>query len=149
MDFQPDAAIHFAGLKSITDSLNSPMAYYRVNVSRSINLLSALEKVNCKLFLFSSSATVYGTPLYLPIDEGHPIDTLSPYGRSKLIIEEILKYWAKSDAQRSAIELCYFNSIGAHVPGAIGEAPQKTPNNLMPILTEVATESRPELIVFW
>ena len=125
--------IHFAGLKAVEESVDRPLDYYFNNVYGSINLLKAMDKLNIKKIVFSSSATVYGTPSYLPYDEHHPLNPVNPYGKSKLIIEKILEDWTKSNIKKKAISLRYFNPIGAHNSGKIGEDPVGIPRNLMPL----------------
>lgn len=146
--FQPDAVIHFAGLKSVNESLENPSEYYRVNVVGSINLMDAMDQAGCKHFIFSSSATVYGSPIHLPINEDHPTNPTTPYGHSKLMVERMIKDWTHANAKSSAIVLRYFNPIGAHESGIIGEDPKGSPNNLMPILSDVATGLQSELLIY-
>lgn len=146
--FRPEAVIHFAGLKAVGESNTIPARYYGVNVGGSVNLLEAMEACGCKRFVFSSSATVYGDPRYLPIDEAHPLSTTNPYGRSKLQVEDILRDQARAHAGWSIAILRYFNPVGAHESGLIGESPTGVPNNLMPYVAQVATGERPELSVF-
>jgi UDP-glucose 4-epimerase len=137
-DCKIDAAIHLAGLKSVGESVGRPIEYYANNVQGSISLLEAMKSTNVKALVFSSSATVYGDPLYLPVDENHPTTATNPYGRSKLHIEEILKDVANADPDLKIVCLRYFNPVGAHESGLIGEEPIGLPNNLMPILAQVA-----------
>lgn len=146
--FCPDAVVHFAGLKAVNESIEKPLDYYDTNVSGTICLLKAMKAVACHKIVFSSSATVYGDPQYLPYDESHPTAPVNPYGRSKLIVEQILGDWCAESPLRSAISLRYFNPVGAHQSGRIGEAPQGTPNNLMPFLAQVAAGRRPVLQIF-
>ncbi|MDL2283910.1 UDP-glucose 4-epimerase GalE [Oxalobacter sp. OttesenSCG-928-P03] len=146
--YQIDAVIHFAGLKAVADSVKAPVEYYANNVQGTINLLEAMQLADIKTLVFSSSATVYGEPDYLPIDESHPTSAVNPYGRSKLHIEEMLKDVASSDSEWRIACLRYFNPVGAHQSGLIGESPNDTPNNLMPFLARVATGAYPELKVF-
>jgi UDP-glucose 4-epimerase len=136
--FKPDAVIHFAGLKAVGESVTDPVKYYDVNVGGSISLLSAMSKAECSSIVFSSSATVYGKPKYLPYDEEHPTNPVNPYGRSKLIIENMIKDWTKVEIKRKGIILRYFNPVGAHESGQIGEEPIGVPNNLMPYIAQVA-----------
>lgn len=133
--FKPEAVIHFAGLKAVGESLAKPLTYYENNVSGSVELLKAMDAHACKKIVFSSSATVYGTPQYLPLDEDHPVSPVNPYGQTKLVVENILRDWAKDG--RSACALRYFNPIGAHFSGHIGEDPHGIPNNLMPYIAQV------------
>jgi UDP-glucose 4-epimerase len=142
------AVVHFAGLKAVGESVSEPIAYYANNVQGTISLLQAMQATKLKKLVFSSSATVYGVPQYLPIDEGHPTSATNPYGRSKLHIEEILSDVAKSDPEWRIACLRYFNPVGAHVSGRIGEDPSGIPNNLMPYMTQVASGKIPCLNVF-
>lgn len=134
---QIEAVIHFAGLKSVAESVANPILYYSNNVQGSISLIEAMQLNNIKTFVFSSSATVYGAPLYLPYDEIHPTNPFNPYGNSKLQVETILKDWANSDPELKVSILRYFNPVGAHESGLIGENPNQIPNNLMPYITRV------------
>lgn len=137
-DYKIEAAIHFAGLKSVSESVERPIDYYANNVQGSISLLEALKSTNVKALVFSSSATVYGDPLYLPVDEYHPTAATNAYGRSKLHIEEMLKDVVSSDPEFKIVCLRYFNPVGAHESGLIGEEPIGMPNNLMPLVAQVA-----------
>lgn len=143
-----DAAIHFAGLKSVAESVANPVLYYANNVQGSISLLQAMQKEGVKTLVFSSSATVYGEPQYLPYDEKHPTKPMNPYGQSKLQVEEILGDLAKSDPEWKIISLRYFNPVGAHESGLIGEDPNGIPNNLMPYVAKVASGELPHLNIF-
>ena len=147
-NFQPEAVIHFAGLKAVGESDVKPLSYYEENVFGTIQLLKAMDRAKCRRIVFSSSATVYGTPHYLPYDEAHPLAPVNPYGRTKYFIEEILKDWAKTDADKAVMLLRYFNPVGAHPSGDIGEDPMGVPNNLMPFIAQVAIGRRPVLNVF-
>ena len=147
-EFAPDAVIHFAGLKAVGESVENPMAYYDVNVSGSRVLLEVMQSHGCHRILFSSSATVYGEPQYLPYDENHPVSPINPYGRTKLMVEQMLGDWSAAHPERSAISLRYFNPVGAHPSGLIGENPLGQPNNLMPFIAQVAIGMRSELQVF-
>jgi UDP-glucose 4-epimerase len=142
------AVIHFAGLKAVGESVAKPIDYYSNNVQGTISLLQAMRELKIAKLVFSSSATVYGEPQYLPLDENHPISTTSPYGRSKLHIEEMLKDIAKSSSEWRIACLRYFNPVGAHESGLIGENPSGLPNNLMPYIAQVAVGHRKELSVF-
>lgn len=144
----PEAVIHFAGLKAVGESVAKPLEYYDNNVTGTLMLLRALRGSACRRVVFSSSATVYGDPDYLPIDEAHPRRTTNPYGRSKLQIEGILEDLAASDPEWSIALLRYFNPVGAHPSGRIGEDPSGVPNNLMPFIAQVAVGRRAELNVF-
>ena len=147
-NFKPEAVIHFAGLKAVGESVADPLMYYGVNVGGSISLLSAMSKAKCKNIVFSSSATVYGKPKYLPYDEEHPTNPVNPYGRTKLMIENIIRDWTKVDLKRRGTILRYFNPVGAHESGQIGEEPIGTPNNLMPYIAQVAVGRREYLNIF-
>lgn len=144
-----DCCIHFAGLKAVGESVQKPLDYYDNNVGGTINLLRALNKHNCKNIIFSSSACVYGDPKIIPISEDCPKGACTnPYGQTKHFIEEIMIDLQKSDATWNIVLLRYFNPIGAHQSGKIGEDPNGIPNNLMPYITQVAIGKRPELSVF-
>lgn len=145
---QIDAVIHFAGLKAVGESVAKPLMYYENNVGGSICLLQALEEANVKRFVFSSSATVYGDPATVPIEESFPLSATNPYGRSKLMVEEIINDLSRSDPEWRAGILRYFNPVGAHESGMIGEDPRGIPNNLMPFVAQVAIGRRPKLSVF-
>ena len=142
------AVIHFAGLKAVGESVEQPVHYYANNVQGTISLLQAMQLQAIKTLVFSSSATVYGEPQYLPLDEEHPTSATNPYGRSKLHIEEMLKDVAASDPQWRIVCLRYFNPVGAHESGMIGENPNGTPNNLMPYIAQVAAGQRLAFNVF-
>jgi UDP-glucose 4-epimerase len=143
-----DAVMHFAGLKAVGESLARPVDYYANNVQGTISLLQAMQAQGIRSLVFSSSATVYGQPQYLPLDEGHPRSTTNPYGRSKLHIEEMLSDVASSEAGWRIACLRYFNPVGAHESGLIGESPSGTPNNLVPLIKQVAKGERSELEIF-
>jgi UDP-glucose 4-epimerase len=147
-EFQPDAVIHLAGLKAVGESTEKPLLYFEVNVQGSVALLEAMEEVGVNHVVFSSSATVYGTPKYVPQDEAHPIAPESPYGRSKAFVEDVMRDWIDSGKGQSAVILRYFNPAGAHESGRIGEDPNDIPNNLMPFISQVAVGRRKELAVF-
>ena len=146
--FRPEIVIHCAGLKAVGESQEQPLRYYRTNVEGSISLLEAMDEAGCQRIIFSSSATVYGTPHYLPYDEAHPIAPVNVYGRTKAIIEDLISDWAATDPARSAALLRYFNPVGAHESGEIGEDPKGIPNNLVPYIADVATGRRAALSVF-
>lgn len=146
--YKIDAVIHFAGLKAVGESAEKPIEYYANNVQGTISLLEAMKSTNIKTLAFSSSATVYGSPRYLPIDENHPTSATNPYGRSKLHVEEMLKDVAHSDAEWKIICLRYFNPVGAHESGLVGEYSNGFPNNLMPCITQVASGRRPYLNIY-
>jgi UDP-glucose 4-epimerase len=143
-----DAVIHFAGLKAVGDSVEKPIEYYANNIQGMISLLQAMQSSKVKTLVFSSSATVYGDPQYLPIDENHPTSATNPYGRCKLHIEEILADIANSDNSWRIICLRYFNPVGAHHSGLIGEDAKGIPNNLMPYIAGVASGKYPYLRIF-
>ena len=143
-----DGVIHFAGLKAVGESVSKPLDYYDNNVQGTLCLLRAMKDNGIKTLVFSSSATVYGDPLYLPLDEAHPLSTTNPYGQTKLMIEEILRDLYVSDNTWKIMILRYFNPVGAHKSGLIGEDPQGIPNNLMPFVAQVAIGRREKLGVF-
>ena len=143
-----DAVIHFAGLKSVGESVVQPLRYYDCNVGGTLVLCEAMAEAGVKTLIFSSSATVYGDPAFLPIREDFPRSTTNPYGASKLMLEDMLADIAKSDPQWSIACLRYFNPIGAHESGLIGEAPSGIPNNLMPYIAQVASGQRECLSVY-
>jgi len=143
-----NAVIHFAGYKAVGESVSNPLKYYRNNLDSTLTLLEVMKKYNCKNLVFSSSATVYGTPKALPIKEDFPLSTTNPYGTTKLIIEGILKDLYKSDNTFSIAILRYFNPIGSHKSGLIGENPKDIPNNLMPYIVKVATKELKELSIY-
>lgn len=143
-----DGVIHFAGLKAVGESVEKPLEYYDNNVQGTLVLLRAMKTNGIKTLVFSSSATVYGDPDYLPLDEKHPLHTTNPYGQTKLVIEEILRDLYRSDTSWRIMILRYFNPVGAHESGLIGEDPQGIPNNLMPFVAQVAIGRREKLGVF-
>jgi UDP-glucose 4-epimerase len=145
---QIDAVIHFAGLKAVGESVANPVLYFANNVQGSISLLQAMQQQHIKTLIFSSSATVYGEPEYLPYDELHPTRPINPYGDSKLQVEVILKDLANSDPQWKIACLRYFNPVGAHESGLIGDDPNGIPGNLMPFLARVAAGTLEYLNVF-
>ncbi len=146
---QIDAVVHFAGLKAVGESVAKPLLYYHNNVAGSISLCQAMARHQVKNLVFSSSATVYGDPASVPIREDFPTGaTTNPYGRSKHMIEQILCDLHRSDPTWNIALLRYFNPVGAHASGAIGEDPNDIPNNLMPFITQVAVGRRAELSVF-
>jgi UDP-glucose 4-epimerase len=142
------AVIHFAGLKAVGESLNQPLTYYDNNVVGTLRLLEAMYECGVKILVFSSSATVYGDPQELPLTEYHPLSATNPYGRSKLIIEEMLRDLQSSDASWRIAILRYFNPVGAHISGLIGEDPRGIPSNLMPFIAQVAVGRRETLNVW-
>ena len=143
-----DAVIHFAGLKAVGESVSVPLKYYHNNISGTVVLCEAMQEAGVKRIVFSSSATVYGLPKSLPIREDFPLSATNPYGRTKLMIEEILRDVAVSDSEWSISILRYFNPVGAHKSGQIGESPRGIPNNLMPYIAQVATGKLAKLRVF-
>ena len=143
-----DAVIHFAGLKAVGESVNEPLRYYENNVVGTTVLLEVMHAFDVKRIVFSSSATVYGMPERTPIDESFPLSATNPYGRTKLMIEEIMRDVAIADSEWSIALLRYFNPIGAHASGQIGEDPFDVPNNLMPYITQVAVGRLEKLSVF-
>ncbi|MCX8075017.1 MAG: UDP-glucose 4-epimerase GalE [Clostridia bacterium] len=143
-----DSVIHFAGLKAVGESVSKPIEYYTNNISGSLNLFELMKKYNVKKLVFSSSATVYGDPKKVPITEDMPLSTTNPYGTTKLFIEQILKDLYVSDNSWAISILRYFNPIGAHESGLIGEDPQGIPNNLMPFISKVAIGKLEKLTVF-
>lgn len=142
------AVIHFAGLKAVGESVEQPLRYYENNVAGTVCLLQVMAEFGCKQLVFSSSATVYGDPASVPIREDFPLSTTNPYGGSKLMVENILRDLAVSDAGWSIALLRYFNPVGAHESGLIGEDPSGIPNNLMPYIAQVAVGMRESLNVF-
>lgn len=143
-----DAVIHFAGLKAVGESVSEPMRYYENNVQGSLVLIDAMREVGVKTLVFSSSATVYAETLDLPLHEGSAIGSTSPYGRTKLMIEQIMTDVVTSDPTWSMTALRYFNPVGAHPSGYLGEDPQGIPNNLMPFIAQVAVGRRSALQIF-
>lgn len=142
------AVVHFAGLKVVGDSLNDPLGYYDVNVTGTLALVAAMKACDVHTLIFSSSANVYGNPEELPLKESHRIAPMSPYGETKHVVEQILGDLVVSDPRWQVAALRYFNPVGAHETGMIGENPLGTPTNLMPIITQVANGVRPALQVF-
>jgi len=147
-DSGADAVIHFAGLKAVGESVAQPLRYYDNNVLGTVKLLEAMQACEVKKLVFSSSATVYGDPQRLPLTEDHPLSATNPYGQTKLVIENMLREVAQSDASWQFGILRYFNPVGAHASGQIGEDPQGIPNNLMPFVAQVAIGKRPFLNVW-
>lgn len=145
---QIEAVVHFAGLKAVGESCEKPLEYFDNNITGTLVLLQAMKSLGIKRIIFSSSATVYGTPQYLPLDEKHPLSVTNPYGRTKLQVEEILSDLCASDTEWSAVCLRYFNPIGAHESGLIGENPRGIPNNLLPYVARVAAGQLEALQVF-
>lgn len=145
---RPDAVIHFAGLKAVGESAEIPLSYYENNVGGTMTLLRAMEAVDCRTIVFSSSATVYGDVDEMPLMEKLPLDAVNPYGRTKEQVEDILTDLAASDGRWNVGLLRYFNPVGAHPSGRIGEDPTGIPNNLMPFVAQVAVGRRDKLKVF-
>lgn len=143
-----EAVIHFAALKAVGESVQKPLEYYYNNITGTLVLLQVMREYDCKKIVFSSSATVYGAPKTVPIKEDFPLSTTNPYGTTKLMIEQILKDVCIADKEFSAILLRYFNPIGAHKSGLIGENPNGIPNNLMPYINQVACGKLEVLNVF-
>jgi UDP-glucose 4-epimerase len=147
-EHRPQAVIHFAGLKAVGESVQRPLAYYRNNLAGSATLCEVMAEFDCKRLVFSSSATVYGDPQQLPIREDAPTGATNPYGRTKLFIEALLRDLHASDPEWRIAILRYFNPVGAHPSGRIGEDPRGIPNNLFPYITQVAVGQREFLPVF-
>lgn len=148
VDSRAEAVIHFAGLKAVGESVQKPLEYYDNNVVGTLRLLEAMRETGVRHLVFSSSATVYGDPQRLPLTEDHPLSATNPYGRSKLMIEDILRDTHKADETWRFALLRYFNPVGAHVSGLIGEDPRGIPNNLMPFVAQVAVGKREALSVW-
>jgi UDP-glucose 4-epimerase len=147
-DSGASAVIHFAGLKAVGESVKQPLAYYDNNVVGTLRLLEAMRECEVPKLVFSSSATVYGDPKWLPLTENHPLSATNPYGQSKLMVEEILRDLHRSDPSWHLAILRYFNPVGAHPSGLIGEDPLGTPDNLMPFVAQVAVGRR-EILNVW
>ena len=143
-----DTVIHFAALKSVGESVAKPLSYYQNNIAGSLNLLDVMAEYGVKNIVFSSSATVYGDPKYLPLTEEHPLSPTNPYGQTKFMVEQILQDVAVSDKEWNIVLLRYFNPVGAHKSGQIGEDPTGVPANLMPFVAQVAVGRRPHVNVF-
>ncbi len=143
-----EAVIHFAGLKAVGESVREPIMYYNNNLISTINLIEVMNEFGCKKIVFSSSATVYGVATEMPLIEGMPLGAINPYGRTKYFIEEILRDLYVADKEWSIALLRYFNPIGAHKSGLIGEDPKGIPNNLMPYISQVAVGKLEKLHVF-
>lgn len=143
-----DAVIHFAGLKAVGESTEQPLKYYDNNVNGSRVLMQVMEKHKVNTLVFSSSATVYGDPATVPITEDFPLSTTNPYGQTKLVVEQMCRETVIANSNLSVVLLRYFNPVGAHISGTIGEDPKGIPNNLMPFITQVAVGKREFLSVF-
>ena len=146
--FKPDMVLHFAGRKSVAESVERPDFYHQQNVGGTSNLLTAMDRCGCRHIIFSSSATVYGTPDHLPIPEEHRMAPFNPYGHSKLEAEKEIGKWADAATDKSAVLLRYFNPVGAHSSGQIGENPKGRPDNLFPFITQVAAGIRSHLDIY-
>ena len=142
------AVIHFAALKAVGESCAQPLAYFDNNISGTIVLMQAMQAAGVERLVFSSSATVYGQPDHVPVKEDAPLRVTNPYGRTKLVMEDLIRDWCASRPQLSAVLLRYFNPVGAHPSGQIGEDPRGIPNNLMPYIAQVASGQRERLHVF-
>jgi UDP-glucose 4-epimerase len=142
------AVIHFAGLKAVGESVEQPLKYYDNNVNGTCTLMRVMEKYQINTLVFSSSATVYGDPASVPISENFPLSTTNPYGQSKLVVEQMCQETVVANNQLSVVLLRYFNPVGAHHSGTIGEDPKGIPNNLMPFIAQVAVGKRSHLSVF-
>lgn len=143
-----DAVFHFAALKAVGESTEFPVRYYQNNVAKTLTLIECMNKANVTKMVFSSSATVYGEPQYLPIDEKHPISATNPYGWSKVMVEQTLNDVCTADKNWLALPLRYFNPVGAHESGLIGESPKGIPNNLMPFIAQTAVGKREQVQIF-
>lgn len=143
-----DSVIHFAGLKAVGESTRLPLKYYQNNIAATLTLCEVMQQHNVFDLVFSSSATVYGDPHAVPINESFPLSATNPYGRSKLMVEEILRDVAKADPRWGIVLLRYFNPVGAHPSGSMGEDPNGIPNNLLPFISQVAIGRLPQLAVF-
>lgn len=146
-EFKPQAIIHLAGLKAVGESVRMPVHYFDKNLGGSIQLLKAMDDVGCKTIIFSSSATVYAEQDH-PIDELQEINPINPYGRTKYFIEQLIDDWTKTDEQKSAVVLRYFNPVGAHKSGLIGEDSISEPNNLVPLIAQVGSGQRSKINIF-
>jgi UDP-glucose 4-epimerase len=147
-DHDIQAVLHFAGLKAVGESNSRPLAYYDNNVNGSARLLEAMQSAGVKTFVFSSSATVYGDPERLPLTEDHPRRATNPYGNTKIVVEDVMESLYRSESGWKMARLRYFNPVGSHPSGLLGEAPRGVPNNLMPYVAQVATGERKCLHIF-
>ena len=143
-----DGVVHFAALKSVGESVSNPVDYYDNNVGGTLALLDVMDAKGVRCFVFSSSATVYGAPDALPVTEEAPVRPVNPYGQTKAMVEQVLRDWCQARPEHSAVSLRYFNPIGAHPSGLIGEDPSDVPNNLFPYMTQVAIGKREHLNVW-
>ena len=148
LQYDIKAVFHFAAFKAVGESTIYPLQYYQNNIANTLSLLEVMNEVNVKKIIFSSSATVYGDPNYVPIDENHPISATNPYGQTKVMMEQILSDLCDSDPQWLAITLRYFNPVGAHPSGLLGESPKGIPNNLMPYIAQTAVGTRTCVNIF-
>ena len=148
VEIKPEAVIHFAGLKAVGESVAQPLRYFHNNVVGTVHLLEAMAEAGVKRLIFSSSATVYGDPQNVPIGEDAPLQAINPYGRTKLMIEQMIQDVAAADSEWSMVILRYFNPVGAHESGQIGEDPSGIPNNLFPYVSQVAIGKRPQLSIY-
>ena len=146
--YEIEAVMHFAGLKSVSESITEPISYFSVNTVGTMTLLEIMLANNCFKIVFSSSATVYGTPAYIPLDESHSVGPINPYGQSKLHAEDIIRAVSRSDSRLKACILRYFNPVGCHSSGLIGEDPTGPPSNLVPFLCQVLSGRFKEAKVF-
>ena len=147
-EIRPNSVFHFAGRKSVAESIERPQFYHHQNVGGTQNLLAAMAKSSCNKIVFSSSATVYGVPKFLPFTESHPVSPFNPYGATKLAAENEIIRWTAEALDRSAVLLRYFNPVGAHISGKIGEGPKGRPNNMFPFIGQVAAGLREELEIY-
>ncbi len=145
---RPEAVVHFAALKAVGESVAQPERYYRTNVGGTLNLVKAMDAVGCRTIVFSSSATVYGAATQMPLTEDSPLSATNPYGWTKFVVEQVLRDVATSDERWSVALLRYFNPVGAHPSGRIGEDPRGVPNNLVPFIAQVAVGRREQLTIF-
>jgi UDP-glucose 4-epimerase len=145
---RPEAVVHFAALKAVGESVAQPERYYRTNVGGSLNLVKAMDAVDCRTLVFSSSATVYGAATQMPLTEDSPLGATNPYGWTKFMVEQVLRDVATGDDRWSVALLRYFNPVGAHPSGRIGEDPRGVPNNLVPFIAQVAVGRREQLTIF-
>lgn len=145
---KPDVIFHFAGLKSVSDSEINPFLYYDNNVGGTFQLLKALNESECKVIIFSSSATVYGDPVYLPFNEKHQTNPINIYGKTKLVCENLIEAWSRNLPRKLCVALRYFNPVGAHSSGLFGEYPSGKPNNLLPYICKVANNEIEYLKIF-
>ena len=146
--FRPDAVVHLAGLKEVGESVENPLLYYENNVLGSLRLLRAIQAAGCGRIVFSSSASIYGVPESVPLDETHKLSPANPYGQCKLFIEQIVRDWITAGEGASGVLLRYFNPVGAHESCRVGEDPRGVPNNLVPLISKIAAGRYGSLTVF-